>query len=395
MIVFVSAILTLLSIGFLALHNYGLGLFISLLVYLFFLFKIKNTYGYNSLIFLFLVFFGLYGYSIPISIFFELDIGWYKIDKFFYWDKIDSTLFSFLISNQIALLALILSNEIIARYNFYVKDNAENDKLNIFHLSIVAGGIASLFEIIHFFRVGGMRAIVKGKAFYQSAVNDLILNVPVDGFFYIAFGLFFLYQAKQNKFDLRKLFVFILSISFYLFVNLSIGERGTMIVAMAVSFLAYTFYFKITKVRWYIPVLLLISFVLFNIVTVLREPDNTFGSVKQFIENHGKKMVYLFNPSNTEFGAAAYNYRLYTSEPFEWKKGSTYLEIIVSPLPTYIYPNKPQSILYEYRDKFNAERKEQGSIAGTGFSSLLESYINFSYFGHSLYIFFIRMLLLF
>lgn len=378
---FISAILTLLSIGFLVLANYSLGLLFSILAYVFFLFTIKEEYGYNSLFFLFLVFFGLYGFSIPISVFFEMDIGWYKVDKFFYWDKIDSTLFSFLISNQIALLALVLANEIFGRYHFKLKQKEDSDKLNLFYLSIVAGGIASFFEATNFFRAGGLNAIAKGKAYYQSAVNDLVLNVPVDGFFYIAFALFFLHLAKQNILYISKIFYFILSVSFYLFVNLSIGERGTMIVAIAISFLAFTFYKKITKIKWYLPIMLFIAFVMFNVITVLREPNNSFGSVQKFIENHGKKMVYLFNPSNTEFGAAAYNYRLFTSEPFDLKKGSTYLEIIISPLPTYIYPNKPQSILYEYRDKFNAERKEQGSIAGTGFSSLLEAYINFSYFG--------------
>ena len=136
-----------------------------------------------------------------------------------------------------------------------------------------------------------------------------------------------------------------------------------------------------------------VLYLAFNILTILREPEKEFTSIESFYHENGNLLGRLMNPSNTEFGAAAYNYRLFTSEDFKYKYGTTYLETILSPIPTYVYPKKPKSISYVYRDKFNADRKKQGSIAGTGFSSLLEAYINFWYFGPFIIYFFLGIVI--
>ena len=90
------------------------------------------------------------------------------------------------------------------------------------------------------------------------------------------------------------------------------------------------------------------------------------------------------NPANTEFGSPALNYRIFFDrkpKDYEFKWGKTYTEISVAFIPTYIYPGKPKGIVFEFRDRYFAERKELGSTAGTGFSSLMEAYMNFGYFG--------------
>ena len=382
MISFISIILAFLSIILLFLENYFLGLSFSVFSFLFFLFKIKNQYGINSNYFLFLTFFGLYGYSVPISILFGLDIGWHKVAKFYLYDKIDPTLFSYLISNQLALLALLFSNEIFGKIKVKNK-NVKNNNFNFYTLSVITALITSASELLNFIRVGGFSAIKKGKAFYQSSINDLVLNIPVEGYFYVAISFFALAFVRNEitKTDYKKIALFLASISFFVLVNILIVERGMLVFGMGILFFALTSHIKIVRIKTSMLLFVAFFYFLFNIMTILRVPDNHFTGVKDFYIDHGNMLGRLMNPSNTEFGAAAYNYRLYISEDFEYKYGATYLEIITSPIPTYIYPNKPKLISYVYRDKFNSERKDQGSIAGTGFSSLLEAYINFSYFG--------------
>ena len=391
---FVSIGLTLLSLILLLTETYAAGVIFAVLSFIVFAGEVKKQYGLNSIFFLFILFFGLYGYSVPISILFGLDIGWHKVAKFYYWDKIDSSLFSFLISNQIALSALVLANEALRKLNV-LRTKQHSHKFSFFTLSILTALLTSIFEFINFARVGGFSAVKKGKAFYQSSVNDLVLNVPTEGYFYVALAFFTLSIVRnETSFkDWNRWFKFILSVSFFVLLNVLIGERGSLVFGMGVLFLGFTSQIKLKKFRFSLLIFLGIMYLLFNVMTILREPNKSFNGVQSFIEENGKLLSRLMNPANTEFGSAAFNYRVFISEDFEYRLGSSYIEGVLSPIPTYVYRNKPQSISYEYRDKFNSDRKAQGSIAGTGFSSLLEAYVNFGYFGPFVVYFFLGAVL--
>lgn len=387
---FVSIFLAVLSIILFFLENYTSGMVFAIPSFILFIQSVKTQFGMNSIFFLFLVFFGLYGYAVPISILFSLDIGWHKVARFYLWDKIDVTLLSYMISNQIALIGLVLAKEVFAKLKVHATVK-RGEVFDFYRLSILTAALTSLSELLNFIRVGGMSAIGMGKAYYQSSINDLVLNIPTEGYFYVALSFFSLSIVhKQIELrDFKRIGLFILIIFFFLFVNVSIGERGILIFGIAVLFLAFTSQLKIVKLRFWMILGLGVLYLAFNILTILREPEKEFTSIESFYHENGNLLGRLMNPSNTEFGAAAYNYRLFTSEDFQYKYGTTYLETILSPIPTYVYPNKPKSISYVYRDKFNADRKKQGSIAGTGFSSLLEAYINLWYFGPFIIYFFL------
>lgn len=378
-----SVISGVFALLFLYLEYYGLGLWTSVFSYFVFGNRVRADHGLNSIYFLFLMFFGLYGFSIPISIFFGLDIGWHKVAKFPLWDQIDPTLFSYLISNQIGLLALVFS------YFFFSKVIPERKKLkqpkyldrNILYLSFTMSALASISQLANFIRVGGFKSVAKGKAYYQSAVSELPLDISADGLFYIAVALFSISLIHHSN-KLKNSAIFIALGSFYLLLNIMIGERGALVVAIAVAALGYTYFDKVKWPKLRYVIIGAIAFFFFNVITILREPYASFNGLS-FFSDYSQKLIHLANPANTEFSAAAYNYRIYLNEvdEIDYRFGNTYMEIAVGMMPTYVLKDKPQTITYEYRDRFHSERKEQGSIAGTAFSSLLEAYLNFHYWG--------------
>ena len=67
---------------------------------------------------------------------------------------------------------------------------------------------------------------------------------------------------------------------------------------------------------------------------------------------------------------------------YEFKYGESYVKGLLITIPSFLYPwEKPQQITYEFRDKYFAEEAKRSSIAGTAFSSIMESYWNFGYVG--------------
>ncbi|MGB5610037.1 O-antigen polysaccharide polymerase Wzy [Eudoraea sp.] len=395
----VAILLCFLSIISLILEWFTLGLSLSLLAYGIILYHTFKTVGLNSVLFLFMILFGLYGYSVPISVFFDSDIGWHRVAKLRTWQKVDDTLFSFLISNQLALLATSLLYLVFVRKRIMRIPNSASLKVsaNYYRLAILAGILSSLSEALNFLRAGGFATLSQGKAFYQGAINDLVLNIPYEGFFYISIALFGQFFATvKNKKDKYFTYLppFFLSIFFVLFINLIIGERGTLLVAMVVFILAYTIKRRITRINVSYVLLLSLLYVCFNALTLLREKSVEYKGIGNFLETYEDRLYRLMNPANTEFGSPALNYRIFIDkrpDNYNYKLGQTYTEISTAFIPRYIYPNKPIGIIYEFRNQYFPERKEMGSTAGTGFSSLLEAYMNFGYFGP----FFIYLIFLF
>jgi len=336
-----------------------------------------------------MILFGMYGYSVPISVFFDADIGWHRVEKLRTWQKVDATLFSFLISNQLALLATSFLYLVFVRRKIMrlPSESQQLPNINYFRFAIIAGVLSSLSEGLNFVRAGGFGAIGQGKAFYQGAVNDLALNIPYEGFFYISIALFAQFfasvQRKSDKY-LTYLPPFLLSIAFVLFINLAIGERGTLLVSIVIFVLGYTIKKRIVKIGFSYLVLLSFLYVAFNVLTLLREKSVEYKGFGKFFATYDQKLYKLMNPANSEFGSPALNYRIFINQKpddYDFKLGKSYTEITTAFIPRYVYPNKPKGIIFEFRDQYFPERKAMGSTAGTGFSSLMEAYMNFGYVG--------------
>jgi oligosaccharide repeat unit polymerase len=65
----------------------------------------------------------------------------------------------------------------------------------------------------------------------------------------------------------------------------------------------------------------------------------------------------------------------------EYLFGRSYVDGLTIPIPRLIWPEKPVSVTYQFRDEYFPAERERGTIAGTGFSSILEAYMNFGVAG--------------
>jgi hypothetical protein len=116
------------------------------------------------------------------------------------------------------------------------------------------------------------------------------------------------------------------------------------------------------------------------LIPLLYSGDTTLFVEKAFEK---ERIVSALIPGNNEFGAAFGNF----SEYYKFNKkpvyfGETYLRGMSTIIPSWLYPGtKPKSITYEFRDSFFPSEAQRGAIAGTGFSGLLESYMNFGLIG--------------
>ncbi len=386
--IFTALVFCVLSLFAIVFEWFEAALFSSLLSYFLLVYRTLKTTGLNSVLFLFIILFGLYGYSVPVSVFFELDIGWHRVAKIATWQEADASLFSYLLSNQLALFAILLVFLFfVNRKTMHIsKTGNATTKFTYYRFAVVAGIISSLSELLNFVRVGGWDTLLIGKAHYQGAVNDLVLNIPYEGFFYISAALF---SQFFGSLDLKirhtgYLINYLLSISFVLFIFLAIGERGSLLVAIVIFGLGFTINQRITSVKPLYAIALALLYMAFNVLTLLREKEVEYNGIKDFYVTYGKRLNKLMNPANTEFGSPALNYRIFIKRKggdYDYKYGYTYTELFWAFVPTYVYASKPKSIIYEFRDTYFAERKEQGSTSGTGFSSLMEAYMNFGYFG--------------
>jgi hypothetical protein len=93
----------------------------------------------------------------------------------------------------------------------------------------------------------------------------------------------------------------------------------------------------------------------------------------------GERLLLALNPAATEFGSAFGNYSEYLNRSGALPAlGETYVRGLTTPIPGFLYPgDKPQQAAYEFRDRFFPGLASQGAIAGTAYSSILESFVNF------------------
>jgi len=374
--------------------------FISFIIFCFILIKFS---GFNSITFLFLFLFGLYGYSVPLSILFKADIGSYRLSDILDWFDVTKSLYSFILINHLALLGmsfayLINHNKLASESNCAVSENNNNEELK--NLSIICGIISSIFELINFIRVGGFPTLDQGKLVYESAVSDLSLTLPSDFFCSLSFIFLAISIHKIKLLD----FIFTLcSNAIYLSIYLYIGERGTIFTIILLLLIGLTFYNKIIKIRPFYVLGLSVLYLFFLLFTVYRNifslglnENITFKMTKDYICENKNVVLFVLNPANSEFGTACLNYRVNYEQNSDHslKFGKTYLHFYTQLLPQSINPFYDKAVITEYRDKFFPERSLNGSIGGTAYSSLMEAYINFGLLGGFLIYFIIFFFLI-
>lgn len=385
---------------------FEIGIACSLILFIFFVVKVYWRFGVFSLSFLFLFFFGLYGYCIPISVIFGLDIGEYRLNYVSTWDQIDDTLISFSFINHIALVSMTIAY-LVSLKKIQKQEKTPASKViprkNLFTLSCVLGLFSSFFEFVNFIRVGGMGTLLSGKLAYQSSQADAGLLLPSEVFFYLGIAAF-AYTAALGVLNRKKVVLFVLSLSFYITVNLVIGERGTFVNALVMFFLGYNFYFILFKIRLLYIVLGVAVYCVFAVITVYRSVfdagvDVTVSDAADYVSEREDVLIFVLNPANSEFCTSALNFRVFLKrhkhEEIDYKYGLSYIHFYSQLLPQKINPFYDVSETVKFRDKYFPERAKGGSTGGTAYSSIYEAYVNWWYWGGSIVYFFVFYMILF
>lgn len=393
-----NIILFVASIFFIINDFIDFGIVLTIISSVMFIFFVKSVVGsYTNMSVFFVGFSALYGLSGPINVIWG--DGLHSIFSLPYHVS------PFIFSYSIASIGLIIG---ILIYNI-TKNTSESTKLIkvnearyklikkrsiIYLISTVLALSASLFEIINLYRIGGIGLLFKGKAIYQSLTAGLSLTLPSTELIIVSFALIGLYLSISDanfvgKSILRtKILLFSVYSLPYLLIKLILGQRGVLLSLFLCIFAGTTYFKPIKRIKPKLFVLLLtfylaMSFIYANRAIVPIIPENP----KLFVEMAFTKERFIkaLNPGSSEFGAAFGNfsefYNKYNTK-FMPQLGFSYIKGLVVPIPSFIYPGqKPTQVTYEFRDEFFISEASRGTIAGTGFSSILEAYMNFHYLG--------------
>jgi len=368
---------------------YDFTVLFSFAAYLIFCYAIIRYTGINSITFVYLALFGLYGFSVPLSISLGADIGTYRQRDIQNWFNISDSLYSFVLINHLALLGMIIAYIIHYRdkpLSGYRKPDQFSTR-DIRNLSYIIAVVSGIFEIINFIRTGGFNTISQGKLIYQSALSDLSPTLPSELFCYLSF---ILWAVSLKDFRISHILSILLVNSIFLAFNLYIGERGTLMTIFIILFLGFTYHITISKVK---PLHVMALLIIYMVVASLAVYRNVFALglgnsisyslVSDYLKQNSKTLLFVLNPANSEFGTSCLNYRVYYEQDPLKKPlfGKTYLHFYSQLLPERINPFYDPAVTVQFRDRFFPERAEEGATGGTAYSSLLESYMNFREIG--------------
>jgi oligosaccharide repeat unit polymerase len=261
------------------------------------------------------------------------------------------------------------------------------------YTAILFALLTSLTEIINFIRVGGMTTVLQGKATYQSAVSDLVLTLPSDIISYVAFGVIGAYLGcirGRRLFSDKNLNLYILFLLPYLSLKILVGFRGILLGSLLILILGYNYNKVTSKVKPKLIIGVLAVYIIMVLISSARGIAPYYiqsGEYKLLINTmlSNERIETYINPASNEYGVAFGNFNLFyqlTKGKNEYMLGKSYLAGLSTVIPSFLYPGKkPQTIIYEFRDKYMPYEKQRGSVASHGFSFMLEGYMNFGVIG--------------
>lgn len=368
---------------------YEVGLLFSFLLWTLLFKSVYKKFGLLSLISLFLIVFALYGFSIPWSIVFDLNIGEYRKNYLLQWDKIDYTLLVFSLANHIALCGMYLVfslRKLPKSFCIGIANIRFNSKVKrLFYFSLM---LSFIFELINFVRVGGSTTLFEGKLVYQSALSDMGMVLPSELFFYISTSLFAIMLKMKSNARLSVILFFIFN-GFYIINNLIIGERGTIVNAIFMFVICYFWDTNVKSIKFKSVLFVTLAYLLLIVITVSRnffDDDSKIFSLNNIVKyttDNIETFEFALNPANSEFCTSALNFRVFVEKKtdVDFMYGATYVHFITQLLPKSINPFYSPSLTIQFRDQFFSERGDKGSSGGTAYSSLMEAYMNLGFLG--------------
>lgn len=257
--------------------------------------------------------------------------------------------------------------------------------------AIICSTLALFMEFINFIRVGGLISVVQGKAYYSSLVSELSFTLPSEIFLIVSGIYFSLYISnhinKEFKVIKRKIFLYLLPTMILFSLYIVLGMRGVMLSYLMILLVGSLYKKTINKISLKYIIMILVAYILFAIIYSARASVGYFliqnKDIQGFLDVVFTKERIIEALIPTEFTVSFGNFNQYIiSSNKSLKLGATYIIGLLILIPGFLYPgNKPLQIVYEFRNTFFPSEAARGSIAGTGFSILLESYMNFGVLG--------------
>ncbi len=311
----------------------------------------------------------------------------------------------FILHYSLAVIGLAVGLMLVSSLK-YSKFSENKKELNwnktiLILLAYVFALTASLMEITNLLRIGGLETLYAGKAAYQSAVSELVGTLPSTEILLLATGLLGLSLSGPNALKRRKYHLILwLLCSTPLIINLVVlGRRGPILATLLVFIIGYFYFNPVKKISLNWVGLFLLTYLmmvfLFGMRGILGSVLAT-GDLNLLIMRISDPIFWekFLNPASNEFGAVFGNFNTYIlSGGSDLRLGETYLIGLTIIIPRFIWPNKPQSITYEFRDTYFADEALRGSIAGTAYSGMLEAYVNFDTIGVLIVFFLIALVI--
>lgn len=346
--------------------------------------------NYTNFLMIFLAFSLLYGLSGPFNVLYGEGLPQIFSQPY-------QTNF-FLLHYSLAIIGIaigMLASYALPYRNY--KDKAtliHKNPLLLISLAIIFAVLSTFFELINFFRVGGLSIVALEKAVYQSELANLTLTLPGEQVSLLSFALLSIslgilkFKGTSFKSVRGHIIAFFIAIMPVLFIITVLGRRGILLYWVLIIIVGITYFRPIGRLSAKIIIIVLVTYIVMGFLYANRWAISYAvgtGNWEVFYLQASKRerLISALNPGLIEFGAAFGNF----SEYVNWgnsdlRMGETYFIGLLEAIPEFIYPGKkPKSITYEFRDMHFPLEAERGTIAGTGFSSILEAYINFGTIG--------------
>lgn len=342
--------------------------------------------NYSNFTVIFLVFSALYSLSGPIAARYgggiiEIYPTPYMVDEF-------------LIHYSLAILGLAIGIILASCISYHRIGSANISPIwnhgTLFLLAYAFAAMASLMEIANFLRAGGFVTLYAGKAVYQDAVSELPMNFPSATIMLLSTALLSLSLSAQSMPIKNRLERFSLWLALGLPIILSLiilGERTTLLSIIIILLIGYLFLnpVKTIELKWIVFIFLiyLAMAFLYGTRSYLGEVLST-GNLSMLFAVIMEPTFWprILNPASNDFCCVFGNFNTYIlSGTSDIRLGETYMRDIADTIPRFVWPDKPQTTWVDFRDTFFPEYAQLGVTGGTGYSSVLEAYVNFGTIG--------------
>lgn len=349
----------------------------------FVLMAVRSGGGFNTLVVLFAGFHALYGLSGPLATLYGGELHPLFTRPY----ETGAFLFNYSLAT-IGLTVGVLVTQRSRRIDFAPTQTHRTPR-QLAGYAILLGISSSAMEMVNLVRVGGVAVLLEGKSAYQSLAADLVLDLPSNAFAIVATGVMALAldasrREREERVSRSQVAAFSLSLLPLVAVAVLLGQRGLLLGWLLIALVGAGYGRSLRRLNLSFVALAFAVYFALGLIYASRGSRGIALSIGDWSaalkSSVGRDaMIRAFNPAANEFGVTLGNFGEYLkTNDHQLGLGETYLVGLLQPLPSFLYPGtKPQQATFRFRDLAFPGEAERGSIASTGYSSILEAHYNF------------------